>query len=267
MNRTPIHPDLALFPADFRPLMEGVPLYDSSCSPAAEVVYIHRDGGYFLKSAPAGDLQKEAMLTRFFHEKGLAAEVLCYHCEPLESSRPRDWLLTRRVPGEDCTHSDCLADPRRLCDTTAELLRALHEISPVGCPIPNRTADYLATARHNYQSGVYDTSLFPDNWGYACAEDAIAVLEREGNRLKSDVLLHGDYCLPNVILDQWHFSGFIDLGSGGVGDRHIDLFWGVWSLFFNLKTDRYGERFLDAYGRDKIEPDLLRVIAAAEVFQ
>ena len=58
----------------------------------------------------------------------------------------------------------------------------------------------------------------------------------------------------------------IDVGCGGVGDRHIDLFWGVWTLAYNLKTDRYGERFLDAYGRDGVDVSLLHVIAAAEAF-
>ena len=74
MKRTLITPDLARFPADFRPLMEGTPLYDSSCSPEARVIYIDRDGGYYLKSAPSGSLKREAELTRFFHEKGLATE-------------------------------------------------------------------------------------------------------------------------------------------------------------------------------------------------
>jgi kanamycin kinase len=46
----------------------------------------------------------------------------------------------------------------------------------------------------------------------------------------------------------------------------VDLFWAVWSLQFNLKTDKYRERFLDAYGRDKITPELLRTVAAIEVF-
>ena len=80
------------------------------------------------------------------------------------------------------------------------------------------------------------------------------------------MLLHGDYCLPNIILNGWKLSGFIDVGSGGVGDRHIDIFWGAWTLWFNLKTDRYRSRFLDAYGRDKADEEILAVIAAAEVF-
>ena len=35
---------------------------------------------------------------------------------------------------------------------------------------------------------------------------------------------------------------------------------------FNLKTNRYSDRFLDAYGRDAVNPELLRGIAAIETF-
>jgi kanamycin kinase len=52
-----------------------------------------------------------------------------------------------------------------------------------------------------------------------------------------------------------------------VGDRHIDLFWGAQTFLFNLKTDRYRERFFDAYGRDKIDPERLRLVGACEVFR
>ena len=94
----------------------------------------------------------------------------------------------------------------------------------------------------------------------------MAVIKKYGSALKNDTLIHGDYCLPNVMLDDWHFSAFIDVGNGGVGDRHIDLYWGLWTLQRNLNTTLYHDRFLDAYGRDKIEPEILRAIAAFEVF-
>ena len=68
------------------------------------------------------------------------------------------------------------------------------------------------------------------------------------------------------MLDNWKFSGFIDVDSGGVGDRHIDLFWGRWSLGFNLGTYEYSDRFFDAYGRDRIDDEKLKIVAAAEVF-
>ena len=84
--------------------------------------------------------------------------------------------------------------------------------------------------------------------------------------LKNEVLLHGDYCLPNIMLDDWRFSAFIDLGASGVGDRHLDLYWGAWSLAFNLKTDRYRERFYDAYGRDRIDECVIGLVSIAEAF-
>ncbi len=260
MKRTLIQPELSQFPAEFHALLTA-PVFDSSCSPEARVYFIDRDGGLFLKSAPAGTLQKEAAMDRFFCEKGFGPQVLSYQ------TTDRDWLLTAAVAGEDCLHEQYIADPQRLCDTTALLLRQLHDTPIEGCPIPDRTADYIATAEQNFRTGRYDATLFPDNWGYASAGEAMAVVREFSPALKHDTLLHGDYCLPNILLQDWRLAGFIDLGAGGAGDRHIDLFWGVWSLFFNLKTDAWGERFLDVYGRDRIDKDILGAIGAFEVFQ
>lgn len=259
MIRTPVTPDLSAFPAVFHPFLQNAAVFDSSCSAVARVWFLDKGPGFYLKTAPRGTLFKEAAMTRFFHEKGLATQVLTY--ESLEE----DWLLTRRVPGEDCTDAMYLADPVRLCDTTAQLLRMLHDTDFSGCPV-HRTADYLETARKNYEAKAYDATLFPDNWGYATAEEAWQEVERNGKFLRSDTLLHGDYCLPNIMLNNWQLSGLIDLDAGGIGDRHIDLFWGIWSLQFNLKTDAYRDRFLDAYGRDKVNEDVFRTVAACEVF-
>ena len=260
MERKQIDLNLDEIPVCFRPLLENTQVFDSSCSSQAQVIYIQRDNGLFLKTAPKGKLRREAEMDRFFYGKGLGPQVLAYESEE------RDWLLTARIPGEDCIYPAYLADPVRLCDTTAELLRMLHDTDGTGCPVPDRTAEYLAMARRNYEMGYYDATLFPDNWGYSSAEEAWTVVERDGKYLKNDTLIHGDYCLPNIMLDNWRFTGFIDLDTAGVGDRHVDLFWGTWTLQFNLKTDRYRERFLDAYGRDKIDEALLRVVAAVEVF-
>ena len=260
MKRTLTVPDLSTVPSDFHAMLSGVRVYDSSCSKEARVLFIDRDQGYFLKSAPKGSLQAEAAMTAFFHQKGLGAEVLAY------TTGEQDWLLTSRVLGEDCTWRPYLDQPLRLCDTVASRLRMLHEVDFSGCPVADHTKRYFETAERNYREEKYDTSLFPDNWGYATAKEAWDEVERNGHLLKNEVLLHGDYCLPNIMLDNWRFSGFIDVGNGGVGDRHIDLFWGAWTLEFNLGTDRYRDRFFDAYGRDRVEKDKLRTVAAFEVF-
>lgn len=249
------------FPQDIRHFISAAEIYDSSCSSEAKVYFIDKGNGYYLKYSGKEMLEKEAKMTEYFYSKGIGAEVLKYI-----SDDDRDWLLTTAVIGEDCVNSEYLAYPKRLCDTVALTLRKLHETDYAGCPVFDRTAEYLATVENNYRTGNYDKTLFPDNFGYRSAEEAYGVLTAGKDALQSRVLLHGDYCLPNIILDKWKMSGFIDVGNGGVGDRHIDIFWGIWSLFFNLKTDKYRERFLDAYGRDKADESVLKIVAAAEVF-
>lgn len=260
MNRTLITPDLEVIPVQFHSFFSGGAVYDSSCSNAAKVYFFEKGPGYFLKTAAKGTLKKEALMTDFFCRKGLSAEVLAYETQDC------DWLLTTRILGEDCLFPMYLENPARLCDTTAELLRMIHCLDHTGCPIPDRTADYLQTARKNYTAQAYDATLFPDNWGYSSPEEAWNEVEKNGKYLRADTLLHGDYCLPNILLDNWKFSGFIDLDAAGVGDPHVDLFWGIWSLQFNLTTDRFRDRFLDAYGREAICEDAFRTVAAIEVF-
>lgn len=261
MELKPIQPSLDNIPAQFHPLLESAPVFDSSCSSQAKVLYIDKGDGLFLKSAPAGALAAEAAMTAFFHKNRLSAEVLAY-----ESSES-DWLLTRKIPGSDCLSPEYLENPHKLCDTTAELLRMLHSVDYSGCPVTDRNALTLAQAQSNYLSGNYDRHLFPDNWGYATPEDAWNVIGERSHLLQCDVLLHGDYCLPNILLDNWRFAGFIDMGNGGIGDRHFDLFWGIWSLEFNLKTPKYRERFLDAYGRVDVREEVFPLVAAIEVFR
>lgn len=84
--------------------------------------------------------------------------------------------------------------------------------------------------------------------------------------LQTDTLLHGDYCLPNVVLDDWKLGAFIDLESDGVGDRYLDLFRGAWTLTYNLKTNAYRQRFFDAYGRDRVDRERRHLVAACEMF-
>lgn len=259
MKRTAAQLDIDLLPANLRPFAENAVVFDSSCSKQAQVWFLDKGTGFYLKKANKGSLEKEANMYGFFHEKGLAPEVIAYE------STDFDWMLTARAAGEDCTDPLYMHDGRRLCDTTAQLLRQLHETDITGCPV-NRTGDYLRLAAENRQNGLYDTSLFPDNWGYASADEAWQEIVHNAGYLRCDTLLHGDYCLPNILLDNWQFSAFIDLDAGGMGDRHVDLFWGMWSLQFNLKTDAYRERFLDAYGREHIQPELFRTVAAIEVF-
>ncbi len=68
-----------------------------------------------------------------------------------------------------------------------------------------------------------------------------------GVRRPGHVLIHGDYCLPNVLVEDGRFSGLIDNGRAGLGDPLDDLAAGVWTLHYNYGPG-HAREFLDAYG-------------------
>lgn len=260
MKRTPITPNLDEYPESLREFLTGCDIYYSSCSKEASVLFADKDGGYFIKSSAKGTLENEAMLTGYFHEKGLATEVLCY------LKADKDWLVTRKLSGEDCTFKTYLDDPKRLCKTLAECMRALHSLDKTDCPVQDRMKTYIGTVLQNYNAGLFDPLHFTDQCSKMTREEAFKCFWDNRSTLGSNCLIHGDFCLPNIMLDRWNFSGFIDLGNAGAADAHIDLFWCVWTLWFNLKTRKYTDYFLDAYGREAVDEEKLLLIECAEAF-
>lgn len=68
-----------------------------------------------------------------------------------------------------------------------------------------------------------------------------------GVRKAGHVLVHGDFCLPNVLVEEGKFSGLVDLGGAGLASPEVDLAAGVWTLQYNYGTG-HAREFLDAYG-------------------
>ena len=260
MKKIPITQIEYELPTALEEFIRGAKIYDSSCSPEARVYFIDRGCGYYLKVGERGSLGREAEMTEYFHSIGYGTKILGYF------SGEKDYMLSERMAGEDATHEEYLKDPKRLAVFMGEELRRLHEQNYSGCPHQNRLDEYIKFSEMRYETDSYDKSHFPDSFGYRSGEDAIKVLRDGKGELRCDALLHGDYCLPNIMLTDWCLSGFIDLGASGVSDRHIDLFWGAFTLEFNLGTDRYKDIFFDAYGRDRIDLQKIKIIAAAEVF-
>ena len=118
------------------------------------------------------------------------------------------------------------------------MLRELHELphtkheQVATLAIPDVLADYLANAEHGVHTGRFDAQFCG-----LSQDDARRIIAERPETLHSDALIHGDYCLPNIMLDDWRLAGFIDLDHAGFSDRHVDIFWGIWTLQFNLHTD------------------------------
>lgn len=232
--------------------IDNAHIYESSGESGARTVYIDRDGGAYLKIAGRGSLLRSSKLQTYFSKHKLSAPVIRY------LSADRDYLVTEPIKGDSGIANKYLAEPEGLSEIFGRSLRLLHEVDVSDCPIQDRMSELTLMANtHSFlQTHLDDIAEYI---GKAHTATALEEIAASRGLLKNDVLIHGDYCLPNIILDNWEFKGFVDVADGGVGDRHYDLAWGLWTLNLNLKSSKYGHRFLDAYGRDCIDKERLRI--------
>ena len=256
MKKTRTEIDPAEFPAELYPYLSAARIYDSRCASGAQVLYL--DSGYYLKSDKAGALSREREMTELFYKMGLAPEPVVFL-----STGERDYLLTREMKGEDMTHY--LGEPDLVCDRLAEAMLLLHATDAEGAPISLAISQYRELA-DNEELQKYDESFLSSYFPIGSPDEARGLMREYKDAFLADTLIHGDFCLPNVMLDGGRFAGFVDLGLSGAGDRHIDIFWAVWTLRYNLGTDAYADRFLDAYGREKCDKEKLRAVAAFSAF-
>ncbi len=250
-----------ILPKELKEFVGIQELIDRSGHSPAKVFETGR--GYFIKCDEPGELAREYQMTKIFYQLGFGPEAIKY------ITLDRDYLVTRKVQGEDLTKS--LQEPLQICRLLADSLRLLHS-QPItlppnnNTPVSSRYGRYMESAAGDVNGGYYDPSVCLDGYEPLSKEEAWDVMQQSKGLLRCDTLIHGDACLPNIMQQNGAFHSFIDLSMGGIGDRHIDLYWALWSLQYNLKTDAYSETFLDYYGRENFSEEVLKVIAAFEVF-
>ena len=245
------------FPEQLRTYIEGATLSDSSSHSGARVLYL--DSGYYLKIDQKGRLEREARIASWFEQEGIGTPVIHY------LSTDKDYLLTKEAIGHDALAF--LDQPEIICRTMAEALKKLHSFYPQNFPSENHLQAYKDRALKNYEKGEFYAKALLPQFQINGREEAFQLIQEQGHLLKTDAFIHGDACLPNLILkDADHFSCFIDLCLADFSDRHIDLFWAVWSLNYNLHDPKYAELFLDYYGREQVDVHKLRLVAAFEAF-
>ncbi len=215
----------------------------------------------FLKVTPKGHLQSEAFMMEYLFSYGICPKVLTYI-----SDDARDYLITEQIMGADASHDEYTAQPILLTEVVAESLLSLQKINNEGCPIMNDIETMVIRAEGNYRERRAEQSLL-QYMGYTSIDTAYKDLISLYKSTPEDrVIIHGDYCLPNIILLDFKYNGLIDLAYGGVGDRHYDIFWGIWSLQYNYKRDEYAKRFIQAYGKSEVDQHRLQLCGLLSVF-
>lgn len=161
-----------------------------------------------------------------------------------------DYLLMHALPGKDA--ATVKLAPDQLVPLLADALRDWHAVAIADCPFFHTAAELTQRAQAIINAGQVDEdNLDPVNQGRPPA-DIFAEMVAGKPDPEDLVLTHGDFCLPNVIVHDGRVSGFIDVGTAGIGDRYRDLALIGRSLTRNLGPG-WVERFFERYGL--LEPD------------
>jgi kanamycin kinase len=221
------------------------PFYENEAG-ALTYQLVGERGAWFLKVIPAGQPSAEGEASRM---RWARAWLPVPHVVATGTTRGGgSWLLTAALPGTDATRTRLRSDRERLAIALARGLRRFHEAPVEDCPFPFRLDEALALAQQRIRGGIVvpERHFHPEHL-HLSADAALQLLLRSRPTTEDLVVCHGDYCLPNALLDGDEVVGFVDLGGLGVADRWWDLAVATWSLTWNLGPG-LEDAFLAAYG-------------------
>ena len=173
-----------------------------------------------------------------------------------------EWLLTAPLPGRDATTPELKQQPEKLVPLLAQGLRDIHSIRADDCPFDFRNDAALAHVRNRYEHGLFgDHYDHHPEFVHLTPTELVAQLEATRPDVEDVVLCHGDYCFPNILIEDWRIVGYLDFGELGIADRWWDLAVATWSCTWNLGPG-WEDLFLDSYGveRDEARQNFYRLL-------
>ena len=154
------------------------------------------------------------------------------------------WTLMTRISGEMSCAEANRTDPHRLVRVLADALKRLWSIDISGCPVDQSPRAKLDRAKRIIELGQINMDLVdPETFGeggFSSPAELHRWLQENAPDLEP-VLTHGDFCLPNVFMENGAFSGFLDLGRSGAGDKWTDI-----AILWRTLRDNFGGHYGEA---------------------
>lgn len=196
----------------------------------------------------AAELGREAERAAWLGRQGFPAPAVEDH----DGDGEYVWLVTRGLPGRAASDPWPARQRRAVIDAVADLARDLHALDPTTCPFDRTLAVAVPDAVGAAEDGDVDLAdLDEERRGWNVSQ-LVAELRARVPAVQDLVVCHGDYCLPNVLVDPETLrpTGVVDLGRLGVADRYADLALVTRSICGDLNP-QFGpdlaERFLTRY--------------------
>lgn len=136
------------------------------------------------------------------------------------------YILMSRCDGDMICADEFMATPIKQAEILAEILCKLWSIATESCPCSWLLDARLNCAMQNVISGKVDiTEAQPETFGRNGFKDPEELLEWliQNKPEETQVISHGDFCLPNIFVKNDRLTGLIDLGKSGIADPYQDI--------------------------------------------
>ncbi|WP_457581521.1 APH(3') family aminoglycoside O-phosphotransferase [Ensifer canadensis] len=248
-------PDIDL-PFNFAPLLAGYDCRKDSLGQSASSVFLFdaKDRPTLVlkveEAGPFDELDDEAERLEWLGRHGMP----CPRVIAREVCAQQNWLLMEAVEGIDLASSTLPASEQIVL--MAEALRRMHALDVDACPFDHRIGARVAIAKLRADAGIIDQTDFDEARLGKTAEELFVELQARIPREGKLVVTHGDACLPNIIVRDGRFAGFIDCSRLGVADPYQDLALTCRSIAYN-HGEEWVQPFLDLYGVRRADPEKL----------
>ncbi len=173
------------------------------------------------------------------------------------------WLVTSALRGRTAADPWPAEQRTAVIDALADIAVSLHTLPLETCPFDRRLDVAVPEALLAAEEGRVDVEVLDAeraDWSTSQLVDALVKTRPDD---EDPVVCHGDFCLPNVLLDPatLELAGLVDVGRAGIADRHADIALITRSIAHEMNdqfppeyADRLIERYVAASGAT-IEPD------------
>jgi aminoglycoside phosphotransferase len=197
---------------------------------------------------PWRELQAEPKVLTWLSGKLAVPEVLYFGEDGYA-----DYLLMSAIPGLNAVEMRGKITNVELVRLLAQGLRMVHSVLIDDCPFDMSLNKTIEMAEFNVRHKLVDENDIDfARWGGGTTEELFSKLLLLKPCEEDLVFTHGDYCLPNIMMDKNRVTGFIDLSRAGIADRYRDIGIAIRSIGSNLGPG-FDKVFLNEYGI--VEPD------------
>jgi kanamycin kinase/aminoglycoside 3'-phosphotransferase-2 len=164
-----------------------------------------------------------------------------------QTDQDRVTLMLSELEGEP---AHLLGDHETAVRRAAETLIRIHAVDIGDCPFRDVLSHELEEAERRVRDNRIPAEPFSQATGHSPGA-ALDFLRSNAGMIREQVFTHGDYAMPNILINHKRASGLVDWGIAGVADMHRDFMAISDSIAMNCGA-MWVPVFYDVYG---VQPD------------